>query len=344
MDQIHTFYNFAGQARIRKEQFRKINEILEKTKKEDEMSYKKSGKKNVIKHTCNKINKDGKCRFAIDLSELKKPGSESNLYFLICKDLNKGYLVPSGLVKKYSKNFRGSGRKFPFSINPSTNRIEYGGESENINRYCKSGKSEIESTIDKSAPKSPGQMGSSAIDTLGPMFKRELEDLIEFIEGQLKFEIIKEVKSLKIFNESDLQCSFHRHLNTCLTSKSKNWLIKNSPKLYDLRSPDILIYFDEIPIVLFELKCKIWAGSKHFPENNKGELKDDKRKIVRFKRKYKTIQRAYIFAVFDAYHEDIHSFQRNTDRHYYRDIYINVGEFDNYDNWKHEWVEKRDLY
>lgn len=154
MDQIHTFYNFAGQARIRKEQFGKINENLEKTKKEDEMSYKKSGNKNVIKHTCNKINKDGKCRFAIDLSELKKPSSKSNLYFLICKDQNKGYLVPSGLVKKYSKYFAGSGHKFPFSINPSTNRIEYGGESENISMYCKLGKKNIELILNKFSPES----------------------------------------------------------------------------------------------------------------------------------------------------------------------------------------------
>lgn len=308
------------------------------------MSYKKSGKKNVIKHTCNKVNKDGKCRFAISLSELKKSSSKSSLYFLICKDQNKGYLVPSGLVKKYSKYFAGSGHKFPFSINPSTNRIEYGGESENISMYCKLGKSEIESTISELDPKAPRQMGSSEIDTLGPMFKDELDNLIEFVEGQLKLEIIREVKSLKIFNESDLQCSLHRCLNTCLTSKSNNWLIKNSPKLYDLRSPDILIFYNKTPIILFELKCKIWNDSKHFPENNKGELKDDKSKIIKFKRKYKTIQRAYIFAVFDAYPEKVHSFRKDSDRHYYREIYINVGEFDNYENWKQEWVEKRDLY
>jgi len=308
------------------------------------MSYKKSGKKNVIKHTCNKINKDGKCRFAMDISELKKPSSKSNLYFLICKDQNKGYLVPSDIVKKYSKYFTGTGSKFPFSINPISDRIEYGGESENISMYCKSGKDEIESVISELDLTSSQQMELSEIDTLGSIFKDQLGDLIEFIESQLKIEIIKEVKSLKIFNESDLHCNLYRYLNTFLTAKSNNWLIKNSPKLHDMRSPDFLIYFNKTPIILFELKCKIWNKAKHFPENNKGELKDDKSKIIKFKRKYKTIQRAYIFAVFDAYPEKVHSFRKDSDRHYYREIYINVGEFDNYENWKQEWVEKRDLY
>ncbi|MBA7516830.1 hypothetical protein ES705_08879 [subsurface metagenome] len=152
------------------------------------MSYKKSGKKNVITHTCNKINKDGKCRFAIDLSELKKPSSKTSLYFLICKDQNKGYLVPSDIVKKFSKYFTGDGSHFPLAIDPNINRIEYYGVHQDISMYRKSGKTEIKSRINSygrpSLPNDIKQLPNSHTNL--SKFDREQLDIIEEIQKRTK--------------------------------------------------------------------------------------------------------------------------------------------------------------
>lgn len=85
-------------------------------------------------------------RFAIDFSNFNKFNSTTSKFLLLCKNANKGYLIPFGIIKKYIDDFTGSGTHFPLTIDARLDQIIYQGRKEDIGNYCKSSK-EIESIL-----------------------------------------------------------------------------------------------------------------------------------------------------------------------------------------------------
>ncbi len=107
------------------------------------MSYRSLNNQIVVVHECNGV----RYRFAIALEDFKRFDSNTSQYFLICRAVNKGYLIPFGIIKKYLNVFNGKETRFPLAIDPKKDQIVYKGSEEDISIYSKLGKKEIESIM-----------------------------------------------------------------------------------------------------------------------------------------------------------------------------------------------------
>lgn len=64
-------------------------------------------------------------RWAIHLEDERKFHSSPTYYFLICSDINIGYLIPLNIVLNHAQDFKGDGIAFPLRIDPNTDRTVY---------------------------------------------------------------------------------------------------------------------------------------------------------------------------------------------------------------------------
>lgn len=86
----------------------------------------------------NKTPKYQKCsyrpyRWAINLDKLRR--FDSAYYFLICSDINIGYLIPLNIVLNHAQDFKGDGKAFPLRIDPNIDRTVYYENRVNVRDY-----------------------------------------------------------------------------------------------------------------------------------------------------------------------------------------------------------------
>ena len=163
-----------------------------------------------------------------------------------------------------------------------------------------------------------------------------LNRLTAFVDDKLEASVLADLKSFKIFTEADLQAHVHRYLAQMVEKADiEGWRVRCNPTLRKSKKPDSLITYQNMPIIVFELKHKIWGYSKHFPKNG---LVKDRNKLARYVNRYPTLKKAYLLAVFDEKAEYVYSLRRTKDSSKYKELFINMNAVK---GWKTKYIDLR---
>lgn len=191
----------------------------------------------------------------------------------------------------------------------------------------------------------PREMGSKAIaEQTGsyeqPEYKAKvdllLNKVVTYTDTELKSRILVNLKEFKIFTEADLQVHVCQHLVYIMKqSDIDSWKIRCNPAFYKGKKPDIVITYLSMPIIVFELKHKLWPKSKHFPID---KLKEDRNRLCKYINRYPTIERAYLLAIFDESPDNYDTLKRKNDSSKYRELFVNMNSLK---GWKEEYYNKR---
>jgi len=155
-----------------------------------------------------------------------------------------------------------------------------------------------------------------------------------FIETKLIKHIKKDLRHYKLFTEMDMHAVIYYHLREAIGSR-EDWYVRCNFGVEGKR-PDIVIFNRYNPKFVFELAFKI-SDIQNFPED---KLSKDREKLRKFKSLFPSTGKAYLIGIFDA--DKSYSYKlkegREWEKHYYRELLINVQEMYDYKRWKEDWA------
>jgi len=163
----------------------------------------------------------------------------------------------------------------------------------------------------------------------------EGERLYTYIETYVKDKIIQDLHGYRLFSERDLHANVYYHLRRALGDK-KDWIVRCEPSMSKYR-PDIVVFNLYSPKIVLELAFLRGDGTPVYPHQ---KLNEDRKVLRAMRNRYDTIGKGFLITVFDADKEYIYTEKKDEDweKHYYREIFMNVREFRGYEEWKGNWL------
>jgi len=155
-----------------------------------------------------------------------------------------------------------------------------------------------------------------------------------FIEEEIPKLIKEDLKSHQLFTEMDMHAVVFFHLRRALGERV-DWFVRCNLEMAGVK-PDICAFNRYAPKFVIEAKFVILPAQAYFP---KSKLEEDRLKLRNIRKKYPQLGKGYLIAVFDADRAYDYSLKRDEEweKHFYREIFINVQDFRNYENWKRNW-------
>ena len=117
-----------------------------------------------------------------------------------------------------------------------------------------------------------------------------------FVKGELKIKLLKDIKDLYIFNESDLHSAAYFYIRKWFEQREHDSAyVRCEPRL-NKKKPDIVVFEKKKPSYVLELAM----STKHHPmRTNKDKVTKDLKKLRQYVKRISSIRYAFLVHVHD---------------------------------------------
>jgi hypothetical protein len=161
------------------------------------------------------------------------------------------------------------------------------------------------------------------------------EKLASFIESEIPFLILKDLKEWRLFSEMDMHAVIYYHIRRAIRDREE-WMARCNVWLRIAGiQPDIVIFNLYKPQIIMQINFKILEDQTYFPRQ---KLEADRNKIKKLRKIYPELRKGYLISVHDSNGDYTLKRDEEWEKYFYKEIFIDVHrKIRGYKQWKKDW-------